>query len=77
MSAPAVEIKKGRKFDQVLEGARRVFMRDGFEGASVDEIAREAQYPRRRSTAISPTNGYFFPKWRGSNATGKPKKRLK
>ncbi len=35
-------IKRGRKFDQVLDGARRVFMRDGFEGASVDDIAREA-----------------------------------
>jgi AcrR family transcriptional regulator len=35
-------IKRGRKFDQVLDGARHVFMRDGFEGASVDDIAREA-----------------------------------
>jgi TetR/AcrR family transcriptional repressor of mexJK operon len=34
--------KKGRKFDQVLEGARQVFMADGFEGASVDNIARAA-----------------------------------
>lgn len=42
MTAMAAEIKKGRKFDQVLEGAREVFMRDGFEGASVDEIARVA-----------------------------------
>ncbi|MDQ2066831.1 TetR/AcrR family transcriptional regulator [Xinfangfangia sp. CPCC 101601] len=40
MSEP--EIRKGRKFDQVLQGARRVFLRDGFDGASVDEIAREA-----------------------------------
>lgn len=36
------EIKKGRKFDQVVDGAARVFMREGFEGASVDMIAREA-----------------------------------
>ena len=36
------EIKKGRKYDQVLEGARAVFLRDGFEGASVDDIARSA-----------------------------------
>ncbi len=36
-------IKRGRKFDQVLEGARDVFLRDGFEGASVDDIARAAQ----------------------------------
>lgn len=35
-------IRKGRKFDQVLEGARTVFLADGFEGASVDEIAQVA-----------------------------------
>lgn len=35
-------IKRGRKFDQVLEGARAVFFADGFEGASVDAIARAA-----------------------------------
>lgn len=35
-------IRKGRKFDQVLEGARAVFMADGYEGASVDDIARAA-----------------------------------
>ena len=39
MNAP---LRKGRKFDQVLEGARTVFLREGFEGASVDEIARDA-----------------------------------
>ena len=42
MTAMAAEIKKGRKFEQVLDGAREVFMRDGFEGASVDDIARAA-----------------------------------
>ena len=36
------ELKKGRKYDQVLEGAREVFLAHGFEGASVDEIARQA-----------------------------------
>lgn len=39
MNAP---LRKGRKFDQVLEGARAVFLREGFEGASVDQIARDA-----------------------------------
>lgn len=34
--------RSGRKLSQVLEGARDVFMRDGFEGASVDDIARSA-----------------------------------
>ncbi len=33
---------RGRKLEQVLEGAREVFLRDGFEGASVDAIARAA-----------------------------------
>ena len=35
-------IRRGRKYEQVLEGARQVFMANGFEGASVDEIARVA-----------------------------------
>jgi len=38
----AAEVKRGRKYDQVVEGAATVFMRTGFEGASVDEIAQEA-----------------------------------
>ena len=42
MNAPHEIGRQGRKVAQVLEGARAVFMRDGFEGASVDEIAREA-----------------------------------
>ena len=33
-------LRKGRKVEQVLAGAREVFLRDGFEGASVDEIAK-------------------------------------
>lgn len=35
-------LKKGRKYDQVIDGAREVFLREGFEGASVDQIARDA-----------------------------------
>lgn len=38
----AATIRKRRKLDQVLAGAREVFLRDGFEGASVDDIARAA-----------------------------------
>ncbi|MGB1035103.1 MAG: TetR/AcrR family transcriptional regulator, partial [Primorskyibacter sp.] len=38
----AVKIRKGRKYDQVLDGARAVFLAHGFEGASVDDIARAA-----------------------------------
>lgn len=41
MNAPLIH--KGRKYEQVLFGARDVFMADGFEGANVDDIARAAQ----------------------------------
>lgn len=33
---------KGRKYNSVLVGAREVFLRDGFEGTSTDDIARTA-----------------------------------
>lgn len=39
---PGSTIVKGRKFDQVLAGARKVFFEQGYEGASVDEIAKAA-----------------------------------
>ncbi|MEM9843464.1 MAG: TetR/AcrR family transcriptional regulator [Pseudomonadota bacterium] len=42
MTAFAAEIKRGRKYSQVIDGAREIFMRDGYEGASVDDIARAA-----------------------------------
>ena len=60
MLAPATEIKKGRKFDQVLEGARTVFMRDGFEGASVDEIARAAQVSKATLYSYFPDKRLLF-----------------
>ncbi len=60
MPASAVAIKKGRKFDQVLDGARRVFMRDGFEGASVDEIARAAQVSKATLYSYFPDKRLLF-----------------
>lgn len=38
----AASVRKGRKYDQVLDGARVVFMRDGFDRANVDDIVRVA-----------------------------------
>ena len=35
-------IRRGCKCDQVLAGAREVFLRDGLDGASVDDVARAA-----------------------------------
>jgi TetR/AcrR family transcriptional regulator, mexJK operon transcriptional repressor len=53
-------IRKGRKFDQVLSGARTVFMRDGFEGASVDDIAREAGVSKATLYSYFPDKRLLF-----------------
>ena len=60
MTVMAAEIKKGRKFDQVLEGAREVFMRDGFEGASVDDIARAAGVSKATLYSYFPDKRLLF-----------------
>jgi AcrR family transcriptional regulator len=41
-ATPAAPPLRNRKTDQLMQGARKVFMERGFEGASVDEIARAA-----------------------------------
>ena len=60
MSVKPQLIVKGRKFDQVLEGARTVFMRDGFERASVDDIAREAGVSKATLYAYFPDKRLLF-----------------
>lgn len=59
-SAPIIAIKRGRKFDQVLEGARTVFLRDGFEGASVDDIAAEAGVSKATLYSYFPDKRILF-----------------
>jgi TetR/AcrR family transcriptional repressor of mexJK operon len=58
MNAEA-QIKKGRKFDQVIEGAA-VFLREGFEGASVDEIARDAGVSKATLYSYFPDKQHLF-----------------
>jgi AcrR family transcriptional regulator len=53
-------VRKGRKFDQVLAGARTVFMADGFEGASVDEIARVAAVSKATLYSYFPDKRHLF-----------------
>lgn len=53
-------IRRGRKFDQVLAGAREIFLRDGFEGASVDEIAREAKVSKATLYSYFPDKRLLF-----------------
>ncbi|OCX65947.1 TetR family transcriptional regulator [Thioclava sp. SK-1] len=59
-TADASQIRKGRKFEQVLEGARTIFMRDGFEGASVDDIAREAKVSKATLYSYVPDKRLLF-----------------
>lgn len=53
-------VRKGRKYEQVLEGARTVFLRDGFEGASVDDIAREAGVSKATLYSYFPDKRLLF-----------------
>lgn len=53
-------VKRGRKFDQVLEGAREIFMSDGFEGASVDDIARAAGVSKATLYSYFPDKRLLF-----------------
>ena len=60
MTTATATVRKGRKFDQVLEGARQVFMADGFEGASVDEIARVANVSKATLYSYFPEKRLLF-----------------
>jgi AcrR family transcriptional regulator len=60
MAVTAVQIRKGRKFDQVLAGARLVFLQQGFEGASVDDIAREAGVSKATLYSYFPDKRLLF-----------------
>jgi len=53
-------VKRGRKFDQVLDGAREIFMTDGFEGASVDDIARAAGVSKATLYSYFPDKRLLF-----------------
>ncbi|MCF2871712.1 TetR/AcrR family transcriptional regulator [Octadecabacter sp. G9-8] len=53
-------VKRGRKFDQVLAGARDIFMSDGFEGASVDDIARAAGVSKATLYSYFPDKRFLF-----------------
>ena len=60
ITAVQAETRKGRKYDQVLEGARTVFLRDGFDGASVDDIAREAGVSKATLYSYFPDKRLLF-----------------
>lgn len=53
-------LKKGRKFDQVLDAARNVFLREGFEGASMDDIAASAKVSKATVYSYFPDKNLLF-----------------
>lgn len=53
-------VRTGRKFAQVLAGARKIFMADGFEGASVDDIARAAGVSKATLYSYFPDKRLLF-----------------
>ena len=60
MTQTATILRTGRKFEQVLSGAREVFMADGFEGASVDDIARAAGVSKATLYSYFPDKRLLF-----------------
>jgi len=58
--ADGAQIKKGRKFEQVLDGARTIFLAAGFEGASVDEIAKAAGVSKATLYSYFPDKRLLF-----------------
>jgi len=52
--------KRGRKFDQVRDGAREVFLSAGFEGANVDDIARVAGVSKATIYSYFPDKRLMF-----------------
>lgn len=53
-------ISPGQKFAQVRNGARQVFLRDGYAGASVDDIARMANVSKATLYAYFPDKRMMF-----------------
>ncbi|SFQ99818.1 TetR/AcrR family transcriptional regulator [Poseidonocella sedimentorum] len=60
MTETMAPVRKGRKYDQVVAGALKVFMTDGFEGASVDDIARTAGVSKATLYSYFPDKRLLF-----------------
>ncbi len=60
MAQTAPTIRRGRKFEQVIEGARALFLSVGFDGAGVDEIARRAGVSKATLYSYFPDKRLLF-----------------
>lgn len=54
------KVKAGRKFAQVSEGAKEVFLRDGYSGTSVDDIAAAAKVSKATLYSYFPDKRLMF-----------------
>ncbi len=57
---PQGSATKGRKVAQVLEGAQRIFMTEGYEGANVDAIAKAAKVSKATLYSYFPDKHALF-----------------
>lgn len=60
MHADTAAITRGRKFEQVRDGATAIFLRDGYAGASVDDIARAARVSKATLYSYFPEKSLMF-----------------
>lgn len=58
--APQLSARAERKLEQVIDGARTVIVAKGFEGASVDDIAREAGISKATMYRYFPDKSSLF-----------------
>ncbi|MEO1704109.1 MAG: TetR/AcrR family transcriptional regulator [Pseudomonadota bacterium] len=54
------EVRQGRKFNQVVEGATEIFLTVGFERASVDDIAKRAGVSKATLYSYFPDKRLLF-----------------
>ena len=60
MDGTEPQARKGRKYDQVIAGALEIFLRDGFEGASVDDISKAAGVSKATLYSYFPDKRFLF-----------------
>ena len=60
MTIHTVTIRKGRKYDQVLMGARSVFLACGYGDANMDEVARTAKVSKATVYSYFPDKQSLF-----------------
>lgn len=59
-STRTLQIKKGRKFEHVRGSATQIFFRDGYTGASVDDIAGAARVSKATLYSYFPEKSVLF-----------------